>query len=266
MKRIAVIVVFFAGFMLITWLPSAHADATTTKTSSSSIEAVDADACGISLGDLAAIRTIQNDNSLSYLDEVKQELAVRKDLLIKTILCAKINAEEQKVYLTNAAIDPDFKDLENQWSGKLDDAMSYYDIQLQRVNGAGISGTESIARDVLSWRKNNYAPLAENVSNFIMWSKNQNLFVAAQSRLAEIKSLVDSPLFSESLDVQSTYEEAAVSLTTSLNQNTSAKTALAQSLSPDESLSLIKQSLDSLSSTYEHFFDISNLIQSLLPQ
>ena len=54
----------------------------------------------------------------------------------------------------------------------------------------------------LLWRENNYVPLAENVSDFITWSKNQTLFTAAESRLAQIKNLASSPLFSESTDVQ----------------------------------------------------------------
>ena len=42
--------------------------------------------------------------------------------------------------------------------------------------------------------------------NFVTWSNNQALFTTAESRLAQIDNLANSPLFSESLDVQNDYE------------------------------------------------------------
>ncbi len=222
-------------------------------------------ACGIVEGDLAAIKAVQNDPSLDYLSEIKNELALRRGLLSKTILCAEASAQQAKANLDGVNVGPDLENLKNQWSDRLGSAVSYYELQLQKIGEVGIGGTESIAREVLSWRQNNYAPLAESVLGFVTWSNNQPLFAVAATRLAQINNLAGSPLFSENLDVQSDYEEAAVSLKTANDQNISAKNALAQSLAPDQSLLLIKQSLDSLSSTYQHFFAISNLIQSLLP-
>ncbi len=254
---------FVIGLAAFTQISSVHADATTTKTQAS--PKTDGNACGITQDDLAAIKAIQNNISLSYGDELQQELAARKNLLSKTISCAEVDAKGMKADLDNETVDPNLESLKNQWSDRLSSAISYYDLQLQRVNEAGISGTESIAKETLAWRANNYAPLAENVLNFIMWSENQTLFATAKNRLVQVNNLIISPLFSETPDVQNDYEEAAVSLKAAEDQNVSAKNAFAQSLSPNETLLFIKQSLDSLSSTYQHFFDISNLIQSLLP-
>ena len=124
-------------------------------------------------------------------------------------------------------------------------AISYYDLQLQKVNEVGISGTESIAKETLVWRQNNYAPLAQNVLNFVTWSTNQTFFTAAENRLVQIKTWLSSPLFSESPDVQNDYEEAAASLKTAEDQNTAAKNAFAQSLSSGSTAYFIEQSLDS---------------------
>lgn len=257
-------VVFIVGFMALVQTSGARAAAvaTTTPTTPSS---GDDSACGVTSGDLAVIKAIQNNPSLSYLSELQQELAARRNLLSKTILCAEAGAKQAKKDLNNAALDPSLESLRGQWSDRLDSAVSYYDLQLQKVNEVGINGTESIAKEVLAWRGTNYAPLAENVSNFVLWSGNQALFTMAASRLSQIGNLAGSPLFSESLAVQSDYEQAAVSLKTAEDQNASAKNAFSQSLSPDQTFFFIKQSLDSLSSTYQQFFDISNLIQSLLP-
>jgi hypothetical protein len=241
--------------------PDVHADSAAIANGSSSINS----ACGVTESDLMAIKTIQGNTSLSYTDELQQELAARRNLLSKTIQCAKTGAEQDKTAIDNSKVSSNLESLKNQWSDKLNSAISYYDLQLQKINDTGISGTEAIAREVFTWRQNNYAPLAENVSNFIMWSDNQGLFTTAQNRLAQINNLTDSALFSQNADVQNDYEEAAVSLKTAEDQNAAAQNAFAQSLAPDQTLSLIKKSLDSLSSTYQHFFDVSNLIQSLLP-
>jgi hypothetical protein len=222
--------------------------------------------CGLTTADFTAISDIQNNASLGYLDEVKAELAARKSLLTKTILCAKQSAMAQRNTLENITVSNNLQNLKTQWLGRLDDAIAYYDLQLAKTNTAGINGTQTIAREVLAWRNNNYALLAENVSHFILWSQNQNLFTTADQRLAQIKNLVGSPLFAENGEMQSDLQAAAVSLRTAEDQNAAAENAFAQSLAPDQSIALVQQSLDSLSLTYRHFFDISTLVQSLLPQ
>lgn len=251
------------GVLIFTWTAVVYADATTTTQETQT--PLGNAPCGITAGDLSAIAAIQNNASLDYLSELEQELAARKSLLEKTISCAEADAKQAQAALNNVPVDQGFQELKNQWSDRLGGAVSYYDLQLQKIGGAGISGTESIAKEVLSWRDVNYVPLTENVSNFITWSNNQSLFVAAARRLAQVDNLVGSPLFSENIDLQNDYEQAAVSLKTANDQNDEARNALSQSLPPDRSLSLIEGSLDSLSSVYQHFFDISGLVQSLLP-
>ena len=80
-------------------------------------------------------------------------------------------------------------------------------------------------------------PSLENVLNFVVWSENQTLFTTAKNRLSSSR-LDNSPLFSETPDVQNDYEEAVVSLKSAEDQNVSAKNAFAQSLSPNETLFL----------------------------
>lgn len=261
MKR--VFFVFLAAVCLaFLWVSGVRAD-TVTATSTPANAVVDT--CNVTVGDLAAVRAIQDNISLSYLDEIQQELAARRNLLSKTIACAEADAEQAKTDLDAVAVDPSLDNLKSQWSDRLSGAISYYNLQLQKVSEVGISGTESIAKEILTWRQDNYAPLALNVSNFVEWSTNQALFTTTEGRLAQIDNLANSPLFSESPDVQNDYEEAAASFKTAEDQNTSAENAFSQSLPPEQSFIFIKESLDSLSSTYQHFFDISNLIQSLLP-
>lgn len=228
---------------------------TTTTTSS----------CDITISDFTALQVIQQNKSLSYANELQQELSVRKRILTKTIQCAQNDALQLQIELNNTTIDPGLESIKVQLSDNLNSAVSYYNLQTQNVSWAGISGTKSIAGNILSWRENNYAPLAENVTNFIAWANNQSLFSAAETRLSQINNLITSPLFSENISIQRDYQEAVVSLKAAEDQNGDAKNAFAQSLSPQQTLSYIQQSLSLLSNTYQHFFNISSLIQSLIP-
>jgi len=261
-KKALSVLMVITGSLIWQGASLAHADTATSTVSTGTSDV----SCGLTATDFEAISKIQNDPTLGYLDEVKAELVARKSLLSKTILCAKASATEQKTALENAPVTDNFQNLKTQWLGKLDDATAYYDLELDKTNNAGINGTQTIARDVLAWRENNYATLAANISNFVLWSQNQNLFTTADARLAQVQNLLSSPLFAENGDLQSDLQQAAVSLKTAEDQNTAAKNALGQSLPPDQSASLIQQSLSSLSETYQHFFDISTLVQSLLPQ
>ena len=142
---------FIAAFAVFTGPKSARADATTTlRRGSPRRERMYA--CSITSADLAAIKTIQNEPSLSYADELQQELAARKNLLSKTIHCAEAERwSRRKMDLNNADVDPSLQNLKNQWSDRIDRALSHIMISTRgKLNNAGISGTESIAKEVLA--------------------------------------------------------------------------------------------------------------------
>ena len=211
------------------------------------------------------IKKIQTDPTLSYLGEIKAELAVRKQLLTETITCAQNETATLKKSLMAITPSQNFVTLQSQLAGQLDEATAYYALESQKVNGAGLAATEAIARDVLSWREGSYATLAENVSNFVLWSQNQAVFAVAQNRLGQVGSLVGSLPFSQNAELQSDFQEASVSLRSAQDENVQASQAFAKSLPPDQTLALIQQSLNDLAAAYQHFFDISNLAQKLLP-
>jgi hypothetical protein len=227
-----------------------------------------ADDCGITAADIAQITAIQNNPSLTASEELSQELALRRQLVGGTITCAQqevqgLNAELQSASTTDAT----GASIQSQLTGSLGGATDFYNIELQKLNGAGIAGTEAVAQEVLAWRSGTYVPLSENVDNFILWSQNQNLFDTASVRMDETQRAVS---FLESAtpdaDLQSAFDAAQSSFNDAQSENIAARTAVAEQLSPDQSLALIKQSLNSLSNTYQDFFTISTLIKGILPQ
>ncbi len=216
--------------------------------------------CVIAPADLDAVTAAEAQGLVA-------KLAVRKALLTKTITCAKADPQTLEDDLTSvSSTSNDAKTLQSQLLGKLGDAMNYYDIELGKVNGAGVAGTQAVAKEILAWRASNYDPLAGQVANFILWSKNQDLFSAAESRLQGIGNLVS--LFTQAApnnDLQSDFANAQALVQTARDENQAAEDAILRSSPPDQSLATIQQSLQSLSDAYQKFFDISTIVQTLLP-
>jgi hypothetical protein len=222
--------------------------------------------CSISGSDIASIQAIQNNPNLSPSIELTQELTIRKQLLGNTITCA-IN-EAQQLQQTLNALQPANGSamIQSRLSGKIDDAVNFYNLEDGKLADAGINATEAIAKEVLAWRESSYAPLESQVNNFILWDENQGLFATAGARLnqtQQIVSFIESAVSSN--DIAAKLGATQSSLQNAENQNIAAKNALAQFLPPDQSLALIQQSLQSLADTYQKFTDLNNLIQTVLP-
>lgn len=223
--------------------------------------------CGITSEDVAQIAAIQNDPTLSYADEINQELALRKQLVGKTIVCAQQEAQTFQATLASTTVGSSAEPLQGQLLSDLNGATNFYALELTKLNDVGISGSEAIAQEVLAWRAGTFLPLSENVNNFILWAQNQNLFDTAQERMtqtARAVSFLESA--SPNASLQTAFDGVQSSFNDAESMNAAAKTALAQGISPNQSLSLIKQSLDSLSTTYQGFFNVSKIISSILPQ
>lgn len=215
--------------------------------------------CAITSDDLATVTAAEAQGLLV-------ELAARRALLTRTITCAKTEATTLQNNLNELSVSGDAKTIQSQLSGKLDDAANYYDLELGKVSGAGIAGTQAIAKEVLAWRASNYDPLAAQVADFTLWTGNQNLFATATARLRSIESIVSFVLQAgQNGNLQNDLGNAQSLMQTANNENAAAENALLQSLPPDQTLALIQQSLQSLSAAYQKFFDISTIVQTLLP-
>lgn len=219
----------------------------------------DSSPCAISPADVDAVTAAQAQG-------IAAELTARKALLTKTIRCAEADAQSLIDQLKALSAVPNGDAIKNQLLGKLNDAQNYYDIELGKVSDAGIAGTQAIAREVLAWRASNYAPLVDQISNFILWASNQTLLKTANDRLAQMRNIV---AFLEEAGAQAALENSLGSASSLIesanNKNDDARTALVQLLPPDQSLDLIKQSLSSLADAYAKFSDMSAIIQKLLP-
>jgi hypothetical protein len=251
--------VFVSGFL---GVPLAHAAAAAHVAATA--PTITADECGITQANVAQIATLQNDPTLAYADEIKQELVLRKLLVGKTIDCAQQEVQALQTSLASTSAPSSAQQLQSQLAGDLSEATGFHNNELAKLSVVGIAGTKAIAQEVLTWRAGTFLPLSENVNNFILWAQNQNLFSAAQTRMTQTQRAVS---FIEGTTPNPALQTALNSAQSSFNdaqaENAAAEAALTQNLSPDQTLRLIKQSLSSLSDTYKGFSNVSTII---LPQ
>ncbi len=194
------------------------------------------------------------------------ELAARRTLLAKTIQCAQANGEALINELDALPVDAGAAPIRDEFVGKLNDAETYYGLELGKVKDAGIAGTQAIARETLDWRAANFAPLTDQISNFILWKSNQALMKTANDRLNQMKNIVAFlQQAGEQADLENLLGSASGLVQSANDENEAARKALAQLLPAGQSLDLIKQSLSSLADAYGKFTAMSAIIQKLLP-
>jgi hypothetical protein len=219
--------------------------------------------CSVTSDDITQLNAIQNDPTLSYSDELIKELALRKSLLSKTITCAQNEAKTLKTEIDNAPVGSSDKNIQMNFSGEVNDAINYYNLELQKVNNAGIMGTKQIASEVFTWRNTTYVSLLKKIDNFILWSQNQPLFSVASDRMSQITPMISLLSQVNNNDLNAAFSDAQSSFNTAKQQNTYARNAIAESLSSSQALGFIQQSLQSLSQTYQDISNISQIIQGL---
>jgi hypothetical protein len=257
MKKISTILTVVVA-MLSLGGPLAHAQTAAVSTANASDGAADTSDCTLSTANFAELQNAQT---------LAEELTIRKHLLGQTIACAVSDAQSLQATL-NAVSMPDSESasIQGQLSGRLDDAVNFYNLESAKLNGAGISATEAIAQEIVAWRTANYDPLTGQINNLILWSQNQGLFQTAETRLTQTTQIVN---FIESAaannDLQAGLNAARSSLENAQGENAAAEAALAQFQPPDQSLGLIQQSLQSLADTYQKFSTLNGSIQTLLP-
>jgi hypothetical protein len=223
--------------------------------------------CALSPTDFAKIAAVQSDPSFTPTEEVIQELVVRKQLLSQTITCAQTEVSSLQSVLLAATTTYGTQNIQSQLLSDLDGASDFYTIEKSKLNNVGIAGSKEIASEILAWRAGTYTPLEGKINNYLLWTQDQSFFNTAQARMDETQNAVNFlESTSASQDLQNAFNTTYASFQSAKAQNAAAESALAQSLAPDQSLTLIKQSLDSLSSTYQGFFAVSDAIKALLPQ
>lgn len=202
------------------------------------------------------------DDSQNYFKRLKEELVLRKELISNTIACSIEEASALRARVDKSS-DSQIKEAGRKISGLLWDAIGYYNLQLTKVPDLGLEGSRYFAKDLLVWRRGNYAPIAKTALNFIVWSENQSLVRTAKNRLDQIGGAVTILKLIENESVQKKWEEAGELFNAAATENKNARLNLENLGSPEETLASIKLSLKNLSDTYTTLSDLVTEIKDL---
>jgi hypothetical protein len=202
--------------------------------------------------------------------QIGEELAVRKELLSEVVDCSIAEASDLQSRVGKLAIsdgDAEAKKIQAQLSGQLGSAINYYEVQKSKIGDLGLQGSKDFAADLKTWRAGNYEPNAKSASNFIIWVGDQDIIGIAQERFDEIGQSVSLLKIVDGQEIQSDWGDAVSNFNNALQENESAEQILLSFGPPEDSLNAIKSSLESLSVTYQKFFDtISAINKALHPQ
>ncbi len=204
--------------------------------------------------------------SSDYSDEgIRKELAARKELLKGSINCAALDVTSLKESLSESP-DNVSDNLRDNLLSSLDEANRYYEQKLSMLDELGIQGMKDVAKEIYTWRENNFSVLAKRVKNYLVWQENQEIFTKTEERLRQINNLISSLKMIEDSALQDISRKATGNLLNAKDENNKTKMSLERNLNSDEVLSSMKKSLEYLSSVYGNFLEISDRISEIIPR
>ncbi|HTY40086.1 MAG TPA: hypothetical protein VMC43_03300 [Candidatus Paceibacterota bacterium] len=212
------------------------------------------------------LEAAQNDQSLDYSASVKAQLTIRKDILRQVIACNHddIVALRAKIGTLQTPTDAAQR-LRDQLLAALDETDNYFASQSEKIDTLGLRGTQEMAADLLTWRARITDQTTGQVNDFSTWLTNQDIFTTAHARLTYISQTMERLKLDDNDDLSGLLEDAKRNLATADNDNARAFEAMA-AFEPTETVTpLIKDSLETLSKTYQIFFEISDAVKKIIP-
>jgi len=216
------------------------------------------------IGQLEALRAVNEGGYRA--DSIRAELALRQDILRRTLDCASYEVENLRTKVGALKnLDKPSSDLQSQFLRELDEALQFYGDEHAKIATLGLRGSQDMAREIKERRASTYAPMTEEVLHFLIWVKNQDLFRAARLRFADIEKTIQALKLADDEDMGKLIADANANLEAANRFNVAAQDALGQFPPRDNTFELIKQSLESLAKTYQNFFEVSDAAQKVLP-
>jgi hypothetical protein len=242
--------IFALGLSLLLFIPYASAAET--------------EACQFS-SKIAELNAVQFDPSLDYFESVRREAELRRELLRKVIDCGAEEIRELQTTLRALPEDKGTDRLRSQLLEGLNEALPYYELQRKKIDDLTIRESRDLARILREWREAHYAPIVERIVNFVLWTKNQDLFRTAQKRFDHISQTVNNLKLTQTEEIRMRFEKAEGSLSEASELNRKVKRALEQPDPHNDALTLLKNSLETLSATYQDFLNLGEAVKKILP-
>ncbi len=212
---------------------------------------------------IAKLKKVQLSAPSDSMEDIQKQIRVRREVLGDVLYCM---ASETRVLRDNIGqqieiSSPTAQELQEQFLGKLDAVVRYYELARARVDGLGVRGTQEMSAIVREWRTSNYLPLAQQSFNFSLWVKNEKLIPTAQNRLDTMHTSVDQLGLDEKKTeaVQVILRETRNALIQAQKSHDKAREALLRFVPPQNSYAPIKDTLSDLSRAYANLVKVSEL-------
>ncbi|RJQ28903.1 hypothetical protein C4571_02585 [Candidatus Parcubacteria bacterium] len=216
-------------------------------------------------GDLEALKAVKAKFSGST-ENLTAELGMRKQLLAKVTDCAIEETKQLKEKISSLPVnEPSMLRIQAVLREQLEEIVSRYENQKSQIKNLGLQGAQNFSRDLREWRVANHKPLAGKAENFITWAENQRFFQTAQARLNQIRHTVRILKLVDNEEIQELYERSLSQFEAAERTNKSLENAFGPSSSPEDSLALIKSSLEALAETYQGFSNLGDAVRKILP-
>lgn len=209
------------------------------------------------------LRAIQVDGSRDYIEAIRAQLKVRKEILRNVIDCALKEVRARQENFKKLPAEYQQSDTGKTIAKDLEDSAGFYAEKKKSIDNLGIKGTQDLARDIAFWRSHNYKPITEKQDNYWLWSSNQNLFQKTAARFAQIKPAVISVTLLDNEEVAAAWKEAEKKFEEASEKNAAAKVAF--QMDPEKAPILIKASLEPLAEIYKKFMEVSEAIKKSVP-
>lgn len=210
---------------------------------------------------LGELELVQADTKTEALQKIKNELAVRKELLTLIIDCAIDEAGVLKTKLGAVKIsDKEVAGVHKKTLDEVDLAIKYYESQAIGIENLGIQGSKQLAKKILDWRATNYSELVGRVVNIITWDNAEDFYATAEQRFSDVEKNV-SGIKKESEEVEKVLGEAKMSLDGAKVLLAAAKKGIVEYDSNAKTIESIKKALEEMALIYKNFFELGQVIK-----
>lgn len=197
--------------------------------------------------------------------DTDSELTLRKSILAKVIDCASKDVETLNDMLSEMSArntDLELKEAYERFLNQLGEILSYYQSEKSNIEKLDLDESKAVAKNILERRSNRYFPLAEKIANFVMWEKNQELIKIAERRLSQIEQTLLALELTGNEDIKILFQRGRTNFQYAQVSSRRARQMFLVANPPDDSLYLVRASLEALSETYRAFFDLSQAVKN----
>jgi len=199
-----------------------------------------------------------------YLKQYYLELNLRREILSNVLDCLIANTLSLKDNLSQINITNSFGgEIRNKIIKKLNEAQEYYEFRRDRVSDLTKDGLKYTAYSLKIDRESRFIPVENIVQDFILWNKNNELFLFAQKRFEEINKAIQIFKPEENEDIRNLLNNTQEKLAPAFEKHNLALNFISD-FNHNEAKEFINQSLEGLLDVYKTFYDLSQKAISLI--